>query len=168
MTNTEAINALKNLGYPSVMSFQKAFMPTREQDGKMGAKTRLVVENVMAFKGIKHFKPHEFKCKCGGKYCTGYPAVVDKQLLKNLDYLRGKSGAITVTSGLRCKKHNANVGGATSSRHMTGKAADIKGGLTSTKTKRQSLVKRWRTFKQNRYAYSDKGSMGQSVHLDVK
>lgn len=32
---------------------------------------------------------------------------------------------IHINSGYRCKKHNAEVGGATESQHMLGKAADI-------------------------------------------
>jgi uncharacterized protein YcbK (DUF882 family) len=32
---------------------------------------------------------------------------------------------VTVNSGIRCKTHNANVGGASGSQHLYGTAADI-------------------------------------------
>jgi uncharacterized protein YcbK (DUF882 family) len=32
---------------------------------------------------------------------------------------------ITVTSGVRCKSHNASVGGSVFSKHLEGKAADV-------------------------------------------
>ncbi len=30
----------------------------------------------------KNFNLKEFKCGCGGKHCTGYPVVLNVQLLK--------------------------------------------------------------------------------------
>ena len=46
---------------------------------------------------IRYFTREEFRCKCGGKYC----------------------------SGVRCPTHNANVGGVSTSRHLYGKAVDF-------------------------------------------
>lgn len=145
------------------------FTRAKDRDGIYGANTDILLQSAYNMKDIKHFKMSEMKCKCGGKYCTGYPAVINKQLMKNLDYLREKDGhAITITSGLRCKQHNKNEGGATGSYHTKGQAADIvSSSLTGTKDKRKALVKRWKTFKKNHYAYSDSGNMGNAVHLDV-
>lgn len=43
-----------------------------------------------------------------------------------LDQAREKLGMpITVNSGYRCPKHNAEVGGVANSQHMKGEAADI-------------------------------------------
>lgn len=76
--------------------------------------------------GIKHFKRSEFKCKCG-KYCDGYPVEPSEKLVELLEKIREHFGAaVTITSGIRCKTHNANVGGATGSQHLRGTAADIK------------------------------------------
>jgi len=76
--------------------------------------------------GIKHFKRSEFKCKCG-KYCDGFPVEPDEKLLIILDKIREHFNTpVTITSGVRCKTHNTNVGGATSSQHLKGTAADIK------------------------------------------
>ena len=74
---------------------------------------------------IKYFKKSEFACKCG-KYCNGYPAEIDMNMVKIADKIREKIGKpITVNSGLRCKQHNANVGGVSNSQHLYGNAADL-------------------------------------------
>ncbi len=74
--------------------------------------------------GIKHFKRNEFHCKCGK--CGGFPVEPDEGLVKLLDKIRGHFGVpVTVNSGVRCKTHNANVGGASGSQHLYGTAADI-------------------------------------------
>ena len=75
--------------------------------------------------GIKYFKKSEFSCKCG-KYCNGYPAEIDMNMVKIADKIRSKIGKpITINSGLRCKTHNANVGGVSNSQHLLGNAADL-------------------------------------------
>lgn len=75
--------------------------------------------------GIKYFKKQEFACKCG-KYCNGYPVDIDMNMVKIADQIRVKIGKpITINSGLRCKTHNANVGGVSNSQHLYGNAADL-------------------------------------------
>ena len=75
--------------------------------------------------GIKYFKKSEFACKCG-KYCDGYPAEIDMDMVKIADEIRSRIGKpISINSGLRCKTHNANVGGVFNSQHLLGKAADL-------------------------------------------
>lgn len=74
---------------------------------------------------IKYFKKSEFACKCG-KYCDGYPAEIDMNMVKIADQIRSRIGKpIPINSGLRCKTHNANVGGVSNSQHLLGKAADL-------------------------------------------
>ena len=74
---------------------------------------------------IKYFKKSEFACKCG-KYCDGYPAEIDMDMVKIADEIRARIGKpISINSGLRCKTHNANVGGVSNSQHLLGKAADL-------------------------------------------
>ena len=87
---------------------------------------------------IKHFRKEEFKCKCGGKYCNGYPSNgIDQNLLVLLEKIRaevnrlyplkGKERGVNINSGYRCPTHNKNVGGSTNSQHKQNpcKAADI-------------------------------------------
>ena len=110
---------------------------------------------------IKHFEKKEFKCKCGNIYCNGYPAEVQEKLIRVADRVRDHFGAVaTVSSGLRCTRHNANVGGVSNSRHLTGKAMDfcIKGKSASevlAYVQKQSEI---------RYAYAIDS---QFVHMDI-
>ena len=74
---------------------------------------------------IKYFKKPEFACKCG-KYCDGYPAEIDMNMVKIADEIRSRIGKpIHINSGLRCKTHNANVGGVSNSQHLLGTACDL-------------------------------------------
>ena len=45
--------------------------------------------------------------------------------VKSLEPMRRRFGAIRITSGFRCKKLNALVGGSPMSQHVLGEAADI-------------------------------------------
>jgi hypothetical protein len=74
---------------------------------------------------FKNFKKSEYKCKCGGKYCNGYPSGIAMKLVMMDQYVRNYFGvAVTLTSGVRCSTHNKNVGGVSDSRHKKGLASD--------------------------------------------
>ena len=68
----------------------------------------------------KHFKDSELACRC----CGGY---IDNVALKIvLEHVRRYFDApVTINCGTRCTTHNAEVGGAEFSWHLTGHAADI-------------------------------------------
>lgn len=69
-----------------------------------------------------YFQRSEFACKCG---CG--TNRVKQELIDTLNAVREELGVpVTVTSGTRCAKHNAAVGGVANSNHITGEAADIK------------------------------------------
>ena len=69
---------------------------------------------------VRFFQPKEFRCKCCGQ---GGAAVA---LVFHLDMLRRAwGGPIRINSGFRCVPHNKEVGGAATSRHLIGCAADI-------------------------------------------
>ena len=75
---------------------------------------------------IRYFTREEFRCKCGGRYCGGFPAEPREQLVRIADQLRKNLGVpITVVSGLRCPEWNRIQGGVENSQHMHGEAADI-------------------------------------------
>jgi hypothetical protein len=74
--------------------------------------------------GIKYFKREEFRCKCGGKYCDGFPVEPDRGLVLALDKFRERLGVPVSIGGIRCPQHNKNVGGAAASQHLYGLAAD--------------------------------------------
>lgn len=111
---------------------------------------------------IEYFTPDEFKCKCGGKYCKGYPHEPDERMVKIADQLRKNLGVpITIVSGLRCKTWNAIQGGVANSQHMYGEAADIYAKGVSQSRVEAELDK----IGGVRYHYAIKGS--SNVHFDV-
>lgn len=78
------------------------------------------------FAGIQYISPEEARCRCGGKYCSGFPVLPDREMLELADDLRRKTGrALIRSSFLRCPQHNANEGGVGNSKHMGGKALDF-------------------------------------------
>lgn len=111
---------------------------------------------------IEYFTPDEFKCKCGGKYCKGYPHEPDERMVRTVNQLRKNLGVpITIVSGLRCKTWNAIQGGVSNSQHMYGEAADIYAKGVSQSRVEDELDK----IGGVRYHYAITGS--SNVHFDV-
>ena len=68
------------------------------------------------------FKVRELRCKDGSD-----TVMVDETLTVVLQCILEHFGkAVTITSGYRTAAHNAAVGGAKSSQHLLGRAADIR------------------------------------------
>ena len=83
---------------------------------------------------IQFFSRAEFKCQCGGKYCNGYPAEPAQETVRMADEIRRRAGVpLNVNSGVRCKRHNAEVGGVSNSLHTTGQAVDLSGAISPEK-----------------------------------
>lgn len=142
-------------------------------DGIYGEDTDILLQNAYnVAKYCRNFKLQEFKCNCGAKHCTGYPALLDIQLLINLQKIRDRFGATVITSGLRCQKHNKAVGGVIYSRHMTGKALDIYNATSRSEEGRKRIMNYWRAMPQYNYTYcnlkNNYPNMGNAVHIDVK
>lgn len=68
-----------------------------------------------------NFSELELACKC----CN--MLYYRQDLIDKLEALRKAAGnrPVTINSGYRCAKHNAAVGGVSTSQHLLGKAADI-------------------------------------------
>lgn len=160
-------------------AFQKDFGGL-EVDGICGAATEKALKHAVAYgmpakkveetkpsasgdfwDGIKHFKRSEFKCKCG-KHCNGFPVEPKEKLVKVADRVREHFGnRITVSSGVRCAQHNANVGGVANSRHKQGKAMDfcvsgMSASMVLTYVQKQPEI---------RYAYAIDSNY---VHMDIE
>lgn len=74
----------------------------------------------------KHFKRAEFACKCGCGFGLA-EGDIDPRLVASLQQLRDYFQVpVKITSGCRCVRHNAAIGGARNSQHTKGKAADVK------------------------------------------
>lgn len=83
---------------------------------------------------IQYFARAEFRCQCGGRYCDGYPAEPAEETVRMADEIRRRAGVpLTVNSGLRCARHNAEVGGVSNSLHTTGQAVDLSGSISPAK-----------------------------------
>lgn len=110
---------------------------------------------------IRYWTREEFRCKCGGKYCDGFPTEPDQTLVELVDDLRADAGRPGhPSSGLRCETWNRIQGGVADSRHRKGKALDfyIEGYSGS------QLLARAQADPRTRYAYIIDG---QWVHVDV-
>lgn len=114
---------------------------------------------------IPHFTRKEFACKCANyhaPYCDGYPAEPKEALVRLAEAIRQAAGVpVTVVSGLRCPRHNADSGGVANSQHMDGTAADIHAqGLGG-----EQLLAIVRQMPGVRYCYRIPGS--DNVHFDI-
>ncbi len=114
----------------ATLEFQRKYSLT--PDGDFGKETEAKILEVICggqsetdwWGEIEFFTRREFACKCGR--CGGYPAEMNRELLSVAERMRRHFGVpVTVSSGLRCQTHNANVGGVVGSRHLTGKAMDF-------------------------------------------
>lgn len=120
------------------------------------------VNNGTFWDEITYFDRSEFACHCGGKHCNGYPAEPQEKLIRVADRVRkALGGAATVSSGVRCSRHNSSVGGVSNSRHLAGKAMDF---CIAGKSAEQTLA-----YVQNqpeiRYAYAIDSTF---VHMDIE
>lgn len=192
MTTRQIQNLLQYLGYytiqvdglpgPGTTAAVKAFQADNglDADGIPGQLTQAALVDAVAkgrFKpsdrpqegqgedfwaDIKYFTREEFRCKCGGKYCKGYPHEPDERMVRIADQLRKNLGVpITIISGLRCRTWNAIQGGVSNSQHMYGEAADIYAKGVSQSRVEAELDK----IGGVRYHYSIGGS--SNVHFDV-
>lgn len=91
--------------------------------------TALAAELEARFKGIRHWTPEEFGCRCKeyhAPYCNGFPVLPDRTLLELVDDIREKAGAPGIrSSGIRCYQHNIDSNGVANSKHRFGKALDF-------------------------------------------
>lgn len=110
---------------------------------------------------VRYFARSEFRCRCG-RYCDGFPAEPERLLVEQAERVRVHFGApVHVSSGVRCPRHNANVGGVEGSRHKLGKAMDFRVEGQSAK----AVLRFVKSLPMIRYAYAIDGSY---VHMDVE
>ena len=111
---------------------------------------------------VEFFDKKEMRCKCGGKYCAGYPHEIQPLLMQILDRARRWSGhPIVIVSGLRCETWNELQGGVENSQHKFGEAVDAYFyGVTP------AAALAWLQSQPDvRYAYIISGS--NNIHFDI-
>ena len=104
-------------------------IPERDPEAESGVPDNNVGDKVSPtdfWDEIEFFTPEEMACKCGGRYCNGFPHEIQPLLMQILDRARRWSGhPIVIISGLRCKEWNRIQKGVATSQHQYGEAADV-------------------------------------------
>jgi hypothetical protein len=104
--------------------FQEAWTRTRlDVDGLWGPDTETAARACLADHGrvSDHFSLAEFACRCR------WPRA-HRKLVAGLEQYRTArftQGGLVIVSGFRCAAHNIAIGGARSSQHLQGRAADV-------------------------------------------
>lgn len=186
LTKAEREKRFKALGLgeynkTNIKRLQKKYLRSKDVDGVYGTDTDRLLRHVYNVKVCtKNFEPEEFRCECGGKYCTGYPSYMKQVELKHLQTIRDHYGKpITVTCGLRDKTYNSKLRGSiANSKHLTGYAADIYiPGVTDTLAERKAAIKWIKKLPNHGYTYGNgynsngaaiaAGYMGNCIHTDT-
>lgn len=165
----------------NIRKLQKKYLRSQDVDGIYGKNTDNLLRHLYNVElCAPNFRPEEFKCECGGKYCTGYPSYMKRVELRNLQKIRDHYGRpMVVTSGLRCRGWNSRCGGSIqNSLHLIGRACDfyIKG-VTDTLANRRSSIRWMKTLPNTHYIYGDGINsngyyvsapyMGNAMHYDT-
>ena len=169
----------------NIKKMQAKYMARKKDaDGIYGKNTDNLLRhlwNCHKYLKKEHFRPQEFKCECGGRYCTGYPTYMKKAQLVNLQAIRDHyKRPMTITSGMRCIGYNRSIGGSISnSKHLLGQATDFyMAGVTDTLANRKKFIKCAKTLKNTTYIYGNGINiygnrvyapyMGNAIHYDTK
>lgn len=163
----------------NIEKLQKKYLRAKDVDGIYGVDTDNLLRHVYNCSLFPNFTPEEFKCECGGKYCTGYPSYMKQVELKNLQSIRAHFGKpVEITSGMRCRTYNNSLRGSIpNSRHLNGYAADIYiKDITDTLAGRKAAIKWIKTLPNHKYSYCNgydsngvkyvAGYMGASIHTE--
>ncbi|MBQ8892571.1 MAG: peptidoglycan-binding protein [Bacilli bacterium] len=128
------------------------------------------VKDVEWGRQFPNFRKSEFACP---KYCNGYGNGIAKSLVKVLQTLRNKYGAVNITSGYRCKQYNSTLKGASAdSWHLYGQAADFyfANGILGDQNKRIAIVNEIKKMPNVHWSYCNVNgnhpNMGSAIHVD--
>lgn len=108
-----------------------------------------------------HFKKEEFNCKCCGANFINY------RLVEILEQIRNRfNNPVIITSGCRCVKHNAEVGGVAGSYHTKGTASDF----YIENVNKMDVLYYCKQLVNNgtlRYTYTNDSNMSNAIHIDI-
>lgn len=143
----------------NIRKFQKKYLRKQDVDGEWGIDSDNALRHVYNVKRYtKSFAPEEFKCDCGGRYCTGYPTYMKKAELINLQKIRDHyKKPMKVTQGVRCTGRNRELrGSVVNSGHLKGYACDFyMGGVTDTLANRKAAIKWMKKLDNTEYIYGN-------------
>lgn len=122
--------------------------------------------NLNDWSGITHFTKKEFACKDG----CGFDSI-NPQVVRVAEKIRHHFGdkPLIVTSGCRCAKHNALVGGVKGSKHVLGRAIDfyIKGVKTNDILAYTKQLVKEGTLKYTYTGGYKNGQMNGIIHINI-
>jgi len=143
----------------NIKKFQKKYLRKQDVDGEWGIDSDNALRHIYNVKRYtKSFAPEEFKCDCGGRFCTGYPTYMKKAELINLQKIRNHYGVpMKVTQGVRCTGRNRELrGSVVNSGHLKGYACDFyMGGVTDTLANRKAAIKWMKKLDNTEYIYGN-------------
>lgn len=143
----------------NILKLQKKYLLRKSDHDKIyGENTDNLLRHLKAVKdNCKNFAPEEFRCGCGGRYCSGYPTYMKPIELKNVQSIRSHYGKqMILTCGLRCPAYNKAVGGITNSEHLKGLAVDYYiAGVTDTLANRKSNINWISRLPNHHYTYGN-------------
>lgn len=162
----------------ATLAFQNAF--GLDPDGVVGEQTEKALRHAVAYgmpsrddvtdinvgnktfwDEIEFFTRDEFKCKCGGSYCNGFPHEPKESMVRLADGARRHFGRpAIVISGLRDPEWNRIQDGVDNSQHIYGEACDIQIPGVSAST----LLNWFLSQPGVRYAYAINST---NVHFDI-
>lgn len=182
----EIFKALKLGDYnkTNIKALQSKYLARKSDvDGIYGNNTDNLLRhlyNCHKYLNKDNFKPQEFKCECGGRYCCGYPTYMKPAQLTNLQTIRSKyKKPMVITSGMRCKGYNNAIGGSiANSKHLLGQATDFyMQGVTDTLANRKNFIKYAKNLPNTTYIYGNginmygnsisASYMGNAIHYDT-
>lgn len=136
-------------------------LPDREPDPSQAVDDGVIPPEDSFWVEIEYFTRGELKCKCGGRYCNGFPAEPQELLVRLAERARVNFGAPAHNvSCLRCPTWNAKSGGVANSQHMYGEAMDIRiDGVTA-----DQLLAFFKKQPEVRYCYKINST---NVHFDI-
>ena len=111
----------------------------------------------------KNFSRSEFECQCG---CGA--DNISMYVVKSLQRIRDAVGApITITSGIRCAKHNEAIGGVGRSSHVPSDLSDGEGVVGhAVDIKCEDSVLRYKILKASTKYFMRIGIGENFIHLD--
>ena len=111
---------------------------------------------------VPNFKLEEFRCKCQGQFCNGFPHKPKKDMVRIAQKIRTHFGCpVRVISGLRCETWNRLQSGVAKSQHLYGEACDIWVSGVSW----QTVLDYVKSLPDVRWAYHIEGS--SNIHFDI-